>query len=211
MKENYESQLLALNPEPLPVPYGCLPYRDLVGLVSIDTVKTYERRLRELAKMLPYQISSWPCFGEYCEDGYSVDVGPLNYQLLYCERGRCDVREDCKNLVDLSYAIFSLVSPNLTTAASKLTKNLDGIKDQRLILWLRMSSEIYHLFQVNRCFGSRKLTDNLIWMCQELVRMGVSQNSSEAFNSERHIMQGLKLSGLPETLAADLYRELQNA
>ncbi len=113
------------------------------------------------------------------------EVGEFKRQLLYCERGSCDVRENCENL--------------------------DRIKDQRLLIWLRMSSEIYHMFQVNRYFGIRMLSSNVTWMCQELVRMGVFSNTLDAFKSELHIIKGLMLSGATSDFVSELYRELQNA
>jgi len=74
-----------------------------------------------------------------------------------------------------------------------------------------MSSEIYHLFQINKHFGIRRLNSNVAWMCEELVRMGVFQNTSDAFKSKAHIQKGLILSGLPSDFALSLYWELQNA
>ena len=190
---------------------GSIPFGDFAGLLSIKTNEEYQRSIRKLTNNLPYKTSSWPSFGEYVEDWYKVEVGEFKRQLLYCERGSCDVRENCENLVDLSYHILNVISPNLTLAASKTSENLDRIKDQRLLIWLRMSSEIYHMFQVNRYFGIRMLSSNVTWMCQELVRMGVFSNTLDAFKSELHIIKGLMLSGATSDFVSELYRELQNA
>ncbi|MGD9557963.1 MAG: hypothetical protein AB7V25_13150 [Mangrovibacterium sp.] len=209
--ENYEAQFLSITTEEMPAPKGGIPYAGLSVLISIKTTDEYERELRKLAKKLPYKTSSWPSFGQYVEDWYRVEVGEFKRQLQYCERGSCEVREDCENIIDLSYQILNVVSPSLTPSASKVAENLDRIKDQRLLIWLRMSSEIFHMYQVNKYFGTRMLNANVTWMCEELVRMGVFESTSAAFRSERHILQGLMLSGLPKSTASMLYQELLNA
>jgi len=208
--ENYEAKLLSLNPVELSPPKGNISFGDFAELISIKDNDTYERSLRSLVNNLPYKITLWPGFGKYTEDWYSVEVGEFKKQLLYCERGNCDVRENCENLIDLSYQILRVISPGFTSSASIITQKLDRIKDQRLLIWLRMSSEIYHMFQINRYFGTRMLNSNVTWMCEELVRMGVFSNTSDAFYSEEHIIKGLMLSGLPSQFASDLYLELKN-
>ena len=209
--ENYESKLLSVVIDEMPLIKGCIPYADFSSLVSIKAVDAYERALRDLAKKLPYETSSWPSFGQYNEDWYRVEVGEFKRELQYCERGSCQVRESCENLIDLSYQILNIVSPSLTPSASKVAETLDRIKDQRLLIWLGMSSEIFHMYQINNYFGTRMLNTNVTWMCEELVRMGVFGNTSDAFKSEKHIIQGLMLSGLPKSKALTLYLELQNA
>jgi len=209
--ENYEAQLLSISPDEIPSPNGSVSYGDLTALVSLKTTNDYERELRKLAKKLPYRTSSWPSFGQYTEDWYRVEVGEFKRQLQYCERGSCDVREDCENLIDLSYQIINIVSPDLTSSAIKIAERLDPIKDQRLLIWLRMSSEIFHMYQVNDYFGIRMLNANVTWMCEELVRMEVFNNTIDAFKSEQHIVQGLMLSGLPKSTASKLYMALENA
>lgn len=208
--ENYEAQLLSITTDEMLPPKGNIPYADLSALVSIKTTDAYERGLRKVAEKLPYSTESWPSFGLYVEDWYKVEVSEFKRQLQYCERGSCQVREDCENLIDLSYQILSVVSPGLTSSASKVAEGLDRIKDQRLLIWLRMSSEIFHMYQVNKYFGTRMLNANVTWMCEELVRMKVFSNTSEAFKSEKHILQGLMLSGMPKSMAAVLYHELKN-
>jgi hypothetical protein len=209
--ENYETQFLSITPDEMPSPKGSIPYGDLTALVSIKATDAYERELRKLAKKLPYKTSSWPSFGQYTEDWYKVEVGEFKRQLQYCERGSCQVREDCENIIDLSYQVLNIVSPGLTSSASKVAENLDRIQDQRSLIWLRMSSEIFHMYQVNNYFGIRMLNANVTWMCGELVRMGVFNNTSDAFKSEKHILHGLMLSGLPKSTASKFYQELQNA
>ena len=209
--ENYESKLLSVATDEMPLIKGCIPHADFSSLVSIKAVDAYERALRDLAKKLPYKTSSWPSFGQYNEDWYRVEVGEFKRELQYCERGSCQVRESCENLIDLSYQILNIVSPNLTPSASKVAETLDRIKDQRLLIWLRMSSEIFHMYQINSYFGIRMLNANVTWMCEELVRMGVFGNTADAFKSEKHIIQGLMMSGLPKSTALTLYLELQNA
>jgi hypothetical protein len=209
--ENYEAKLLSVTTDEMPSPKGCIPYADFSSLVSIKTVDAYERELRNLAKKLPYETSSWPSFGQYNEDRYRVEVGEFKRELQYCERGSCQVRESCENLIDLSYQILNIVSPNLTQSASKVAETLDRINDQRLLIWLRMSSKIFYMYQINNYFGIRMLNANITWMCEELVRMGVFGNTADAFKSEKHIIQGLMLSGLPKSTASTLYLYLLNA
>jgi len=132
--ENYEVKLLSLMPNELPAPKGHIPFADLVSLTSIQSNDIYERGLRQLANNLPYQTSLWPAFGEYLEDWYRIEIGEFKRQLLYCERGHCDVRKDCENLIELSYHILGIVSPALTPAATKIAKSLDRIQDQRLLI-----------------------------------------------------------------------------
>lgn len=206
--ENYEGQLLSITAEEMSVPKGAISFSDLSAMISIQTAGEYERELRKLAKKLPYKTSSWPVFGEYIEDWYRVEVGEFKYQLQYCERGGCKVRADCENIIDLSYQIQRIVSPRLTLSASKVAEILDKINDHRLLIWLRKSSEIFHMYQVNKCFGSRILYANVTWMSEELVRMGAFESAWAAFRSERHIVQGLSLSGLPKSMALMFYQEL---
>lgn len=209
--ENYESKLLSITTDEMPLTESCIPYADFSSLLSINIVETYEQELRQLAKKLPYKTSSWPSFGQYHEDSYRVELDEFKRELQYCERGHCDARENCENLIDLSYHILKIVSPGLTPSALKVAETLDQIQDQRLLIWLNMSSEIFHMYQINSYFGVRTLHANVTWMCEELVRMGVFSNTDEAFKSEKHIVQGLMLSGLPKSTASRLYQELKSA
>ena len=209
--EDYEAKLLSITADELPSPKGSIPFGKLVALVSMKTTNTYERELRKLAEQLPYKTALWPSFGQYVEDWYRVEIGQFKRELQYCERGGCEVREDCENLIDLSYQILNIISPGLTSSASRVAETLERIKDQRLLIWLRMSSEIFHMYQVNSYFGVRMLNTNVAWMCEELVRMGVFKSPADAFKSQKHIQQGLMLSGLPKRVASKLYQELQDA
>lgn len=208
--KNYKTKLLLVKPEELVWPKGNIPFGDLVGLASIKNNAEYERSLRKLADKLPYKTSFWPSFGKYIEDWYKVEISEFKKQLIYCERGAYDTRESCKNLIDLSYHIFSIVSPAMTPAALKIAEDFDYYEDQRLLVWLRMSSGIYHMFQVNKYFGMRMLNSNITWMCEELVRMGVFKSTSDAFKNEIYIVKGLMLSGLPKDFTIELYQELKN-
>jgi hypothetical protein len=208
---NYEAKLLSIVTDELPSPEGSISFAEFVGLVSIKTTDAYERELRKLAEKLPYKTVLWPSFGQYVEDWFRVEIGQFKRQLQYCERGGCDVREDCENLIDLSYHIFNIVSPALTPSASRAVEGLDQIRDQRLLIWLKMSSEIYHMYQVNSYFGVRMLNANVAWMCEELVRMGVFKTPSDSFKSRKHILKGLMLSGMPSRTGSKLYQELQDA
>ena len=209
--ENYEIQLLELRTKELSTPKSHISYNHLATLASIESSKEYEKEIYRLAKHLPMQISNWPSFGEYTEDWYNVEINGLKNQLQYCERGSYDIRKDCENQIDLCFYILHVVLSGFTPSALEISQNLDRIKDQRILIWLRMSSEIYFMFQVNQFFGKRVLIKNITWMCQELVRMGVFKTTSEALDSEKHIIKGLCLSGLPDLMAKELYQELKYA
>lgn len=204
----YESKLLSLTVEELPIPKSFIPYANLSALLSIEKIDIYENELRKLAKRLPYETTSWPSFGEYVENHIRVNINAFQYHLLHCERGSCQVIEDCKNIIDLSYQILKIVSPSKTPSALKIAESLDRILDQRLLIWLSMSSEIFYMYNVNKYFGTRALYTNVTWMCEELVRMGVFEDAFTAFCSKKHIVHGLTLSGLPKSTASKFYEEL---
>ena len=195
----------------MPIPEGHIPFANWSVLFSLKVTDLYQIELRKLVNKLPFNTSSWPSFDQYIDDCYKVEIGEFKRQLLYCERGNCQVRENCENLMDLSYHILNIISPSFTSSAAKVVENLDRIKHQRLLIWLRMSSEIFHMYQVNKYFGTRKLNANVTWMCEELVRMQVFNTTSDAFKSEKHIQHGLMLSGLPKSIASMLYQELKSA
>ncbi|MDA7761626.1 hypothetical protein N8927_00320 [Crocinitomicaceae bacterium] len=209
--ENYERQLLSINPIELPKPESSLPYQQLLTLTSIESSNEYEKEVIKLAQQIPFNISKWPSFGSYSEDWFNVEVSVFKNQLQYCERGSFDIRENCQNQIVLFYQILDAVMPRLTSSAIETSNKLDRIKDQRLLIWLRMSSKIYLMYKVNEFFGKSMLTKNTIWMCQELVRMGVFKSTIDAFNSEKHIIKGLSICGTPIETAKKLYNEIKNA
>ena len=209
--ENYESKLITLRPNAIPLKTGCIPYSDFAPLISIISAEVYERKLHQLARKLPHETLHWPRFGQYNDYGYKVELGETLYELKYCERGSCELIEKCENIIDLSYQIFKAATPSGTSSTSTIIESLDSIKDQRLIIWLRMSSEIFRMYEINNYFGLRTLNLNVTWMCEELVRMGAFRNTYDAFKSEKHIVQGLMLSGLAKSTASTLYQELQHA
>ena len=140
-----------------------------------------------------------------------VELSEFRYNLLYCERGSSELRNKCANVIDLVFEILRIVAPGYTEAASTIAASLDRMADQRLLIWLSMSSEIFHMYQVNKYFGLRAAAYNVTWMCEELVRMGVFSNESEAFESEEHILKGLMISGLPNQYARRVIHELKDA
>ena len=209
--ENYKSKLLSLEPSLYSSPKGSLSFDDLLELSPLRETALFEKKIRALSKKLPFKTSYWPSFGSYTEDWYKVSVSEFEYQLSYCERGGCDLRADCETPIDLAFEIFKIVSPTYTTVAADIAAKLDRIADQRLIIWLRMSSEIFHMFQINKTFGIRAASLNITWMCEELVRMGVFSTPSEAFKEEKHIAKGLMLSGLPSEETTDIVEKFKNA
>lgn len=209
--ENYEKRLFDIKPSELSKPVSCISYQQLAILASIESSKKYEVEVNKLTELLPFKVSKLPSFGEYTEDWFNVEVNTWKNQLQYCERGRTDIRKNCENQIFLYYYILDAVMPSLTSSAMEIFKKLDQIKDQRLIIWLSMSSKIYLMYQVNKYFGKSMLIKNTTWMCQELVRMGIFKTTSEAFNSEKHIIHGLRISGAPIEFAKELYTELKFA
>jgi len=202
--ENYKSKLFSLEPSSYSAPKASLSFDDLLELSPLREADLFEKKIRSLSKKLPFKTSSWPSFGNYTEDWFKVSVSEFDFQLSYCERGGCDLRANCETPIDLAFEIFKIVAPTYTDVAAEIAEKLDRITDQRLIIWLRMSSEIFHMFQINKTFGIRAASLNITWMCEELVRMGVFSTPSEAFKEEKHITKGLVLSGLPSEEATDI-------
>ncbi|NLR91731.1 hypothetical protein [Flammeovirga agarivorans] len=207
--KNYEEQLLSISAEELPKPMSILPYQELITLTSIQSSKDYEIELIKLSEKLPFKISKLPTFGGYSEDWFNVEVNGFKHQLQYCERGSLDILKDCHNQLELFFEILNAVIPSFTSSAIEIANTLDVIKDQRLLIWLRMSSKIYFMYQVNHFFGKSMLTQNVTWMCQELVRMGIFETEKQAFNSKEHIIKGICLCGTPNDMAESLYHELK--
>jgi hypothetical protein len=209
--ENYEDKLLSLEARVLASPKTSIPYGKLMELVSINESAVLEKAMKKLAQGLPFPTHSWPAFGRYVEDWYMVELSEFQCNLHYCERGGYDLRHKCVNIIDLVFEIFRIVAPGYTEAAKTIAASLDPIADQRLLIWLHRSSEIFHMHQVNEYFGLRVTSDNVTWMCEELVRMGVFSNETEAFESEKHILQGLRISGMPSERARRLLNQLKDA
>jgi hypothetical protein len=209
--ENYEDKLLSLQAQVLDLPQTSIPYGKLVKLVSIDEPAVFEKAIKKLAQDLPFETHSWPSFGRYVEDWYMVELSEFKCNLLYCERGGYELRNKCANVIDLVFEILRIVAPGYTEAASTIAASLDHIADQRLLIWLHRSSEIFHMHQVNEYFGFRVAMYNVTWMCEELVRMGVFSNESDAFESEVHILKGLMVSGMPYEYTRRLIHQLKDA
>jgi hypothetical protein len=209
--ENYLDKLLSLQAQVLDSPKTSIPYGKLLKLVSITESARLEKAFKELAQDLPFKTNSWPHFGRYVEDWYMVELSEFKCNLLYCERGGYDLRNKCADVIDLVFEILRIVAPGYTEAASTIAAGLDQIADQRLLIWLHRSSEIYQMYQVNEYFGLRVATYNVTWMCEELVRMGVFSNESDAFESEQHILKGLMISGMPHEHARRLIHQLKDA
>lgn len=209
--ENYESKLLEIKSAKLTKPISRIHYRQLTSLTSIESSKEYGNEVKRLADLLPFKVNRWPSFGDYSDDWFKVEVNEFDNQLQYCERGSIDIRQNCSNQIDLFFYILDAVMPSFTSSAIELSNELDRIKDQRLLLWLSMSSKIYLMYQVNEYFGLKALIKNVTWMCQELVRMGVFKTTSEAFKSDKHILSGLSICGMPIEIAKELYNKLNYA
>ena len=193
---------------PLPAPTTSIPFSDLTSLLPLRDHHAYATQLQALAQQLPYPISRWPAFGEYAEDWLSVEISEFKQQLFYCERGGYTLQASSENLIDLSYQIFRAIIPAMTPSTQQAAATLDRIKDQRQLIWLRMSSEIYRMFQINPQFGMRTAYANVAWMCEELVRAGTFPTPQAAFNNREAILHGLTLSGLPHAYAANVYEQL---
>jgi hypothetical protein len=208
-------QLLSLQPAPplapLPAPQAALPYPALLELLIHEDSASFGNALRALAERLPFKTGNWPQFGGgYVDDWFMVEATPFKKHLYYCERGSSDLRKTCDTLLDLAYEIFRLVIPGYTAPAKALADTLHPLADQRLLLWLHMSSGIYHMYQVNPLFGLRTASHNVTWMCEELVRMGAFATPAQAFAEQAHVLKGLTLSGLPLDEAQRIYTQLDH-
>lgn len=207
--ENYLNKLLALQPQVLDEPKASITYSNLIPSTSIHEPSLFEIAIKKLAEELPFKTNNFPSFGQYIEDWCMVELSEFKRNILYCERGGYDLRSKCVDEIDLAFEIFRIVMPAFTSSASEIAKNLDRLADQRLLIWLRMSSEIYQMYQINQYFGLRVATYNVTWMCEELVRMGVFTNESEAFANEEYIRKGLMLSGMPSQFARNLLSSIK--
>jgi hypothetical protein len=209
--ENYAEKLLSLQAQVLEPPKTSVPFGRLMKLASMEEPTLLEKAIKKLAQDLPFQVSSWPGFGQYVEDWYMVELSEFKCNLLYCERGGYELRNKCEDVIDLVFEILRIVTPVYTESARTIAASLDRIADQRLLIWLRMSSEIFYMYQVNEYFGLRLAAYNVTWMCEELVRMGVYSNESDALEDQKYILKGLMISGMPMEYANRLLQQLKNA
>ena len=203
--ENYESKLLGLDPIPTARVTSTVKLSELMKYVSVRETEEFEKTIRSLAQKLPFRVSEWPSFDAYVEDWYKVETTQFQFKIFYCERGGYDLRVSCDNFFDAAYEVFKIVIPSFTRSAGLLAARLDHIADQRLLIWLRMSSEIYHMQQINDLLGRRMAAYNVAWMSEELVRMGVADHPGTAFRKKDHILKGLTLSGYPLEQANEIY------
>jgi hypothetical protein len=209
--ENYEKKLLSIKVTECPLNESIFSVAELISFSLIKNIKDFETTILSLVKRLPFQISKLPSFGLYVEDWFKIEVNMYGYELIYCERGSYDTREKCEKFIDIAYEIFRIISPTLTKPSEDIALTLDKIVDQRLMIWLKLSSEIYHMFLINRFYGYKSATKNITWMCEELVRMGVADNLENAFNKKDHMIKGITLSGLPISIANEIYYKLRDA
>jgi hypothetical protein len=209
--ENYEEKLLSIESTDGEQINAVFSFSELMKFSSIRDVNDFEKLIKSLARKLPFKTNSWPRFGNYVEDWYKVEVTQINYNIYYCERGGCDIRNQSDNFFDAAYEIFKIVAPEYTEIANTFAIDLDRIADQRLLIWLRSSSEVYHMLQTNEIYGLRSAADNVTWMCEELVRMGITDSLEDAFNKKTHIIKGLSLSGLSLQQANEIYNRLGNS
>jgi|GEM_PF-2023628 hypothetical protein len=207
--QNYIDKLLSLQTQVLDAPKISIPYDKLIKLVSLHESAVFETEIKRLAEDLPFKTNALPSFGQYVDDWYMVELGEFKCNIFYCERGGFDLRSKCVNNIDLSFEIFRIIIPGYTASAAAIAKQLDSIADQRILIWLKMSSEIYYMYQVNAYFGLRVATYNVAWMCQELVRMGVFTNELDAFVNEEYILKGLMLSGMPNEFTRKIIEQIK--
>ncbi|MFH2040372.1 MAG: hypothetical protein ABIJ65_13155 [Chloroflexota bacterium] len=206
--ENYEKKLLEIVPLPTERVSGVIQSSELMEYVSIQNAEEMENAIRSLVQKLPFGISFWPSFDSYIDDWYKVEVTPFRYNIFYCERGGYDLRFTCSNFFDAAFEVFKIMIPSYTRTSRLIAAKLDQIADQRLLIWLRMSSEIYHMHQINELFGRRMAVANIAWMSEELVRMGVADHPATAFRKKEHILKGLTLSGYPLEQANEIYNRI---
>jgi len=209
--ENYEKKLLSIKVTESPLNESIFSVAELISFSLIKNTKDFETTIVSLVRRLPFQVPKLPSFGLYVEDWFKIEVNLYGYELIYCERGNYDIRERSDNFFDITFEIFRIISPSLTESAKNIASTIDKIEDQRLLIWLQMSSEIYYMFKINEFYGYKSSTKNITWMCEELVRMGVAENLQNAFNKKDHIIKGITLSGIPITKANEIYNKLKNA
>ncbi len=206
--ENYENKLLGIVPIPTERVTSTIQLSELMEYVSIHASGEFEIAIRSLVQKLPFGITNWPSFDAYVEDWYLVEVTPFHYNLFYCERGGHDLRVTCSNFMDAAFEVFKIMIPSFTRTSNLIAAKMDHLADQRLLIWLRMSSEIYHMYQINELFGRRMAVTNIAWMSEELVRMGVADHPATAFRKKEHILKGLTLSGFPLEQANEIYNRI---
>ena len=205
--QNYVEKLLELDPiQPIYTPNSA-PLQLLTAYKATGDAKVLEAMLRALAQRLPYFLGQWPSFSDYEDDWYLVQATFLHFDVVYCERGGLDKRKTGLNFVEVTYEIFKIAQPIYSREAETLAAALERINDQRLLIWLRMASQIKHMFEVNHHFGWRSFYANVMWMCEELVRMGVCNTAAEGFEQREVIIHALKIGGLPEEVAQSMYEQ----
>ena len=209
--ENYEKKLLSIITTESQLNDSIFSVAELMSFSSIRNIKDFEAAVHSLVERLPFQVSKLPSFGLYLEDWFKIEVNLYGYELIFCERGSYDIKEKSDNFFDIAFEIFRIIFPSLTEPAKNIASTFDRIDDQRLMIWLQMSSEIYYMFIINEFYGYKSSTNNITWMCEELVRMGVAENLQNAFNKKDHIIKGITLSGIPISKANEIYNKLKNA
>lgn len=209
--ENYENKLLSIKTIESTLYENSISSTELISFSSVRNIEDFEKVIHDLTKRLPFRIDKLPSFGLYVDDWYKIEVNQYEYKLIYCERGNNDIREKRNSFFDIAYEVFRITCPSLTEPAEEIATKLDRIIDQRLMIWLQMSSEIYYMFVINKFYGYKSAIKNITWMCEELVRMGVAENLQSSISKKDHIIKGITLSGIPFSKANEIYNKLKNA
>jgi hypothetical protein len=210
MAFNDKNNFLSIKATKLTAPRPQLNTVDLFKLLSLKDSKSYKKELLDLAFKTSLETScgSLSFDSELLTngvEGHYLIYKEFTFQYAYSERGSTSIIAKCNNLIELTYYFFKHYIMKHTSSTAEIFKTLDRIDDHRLLIWLRMSAEIYNMFQINKSYGEKTLKCNIIWMCEELVRMKLFTCPSKALRNKQYIIHGLKLSGMPESFAQQIY------
>lgn len=212
MNTKSKNTLFSIETDELPSPTSRINTPDLFKLLPLEDNFAYEKELLNLsAKASLKETNSLSFDHEAFHNGHEGSF--LIYQghclqYAYSERGSKDILANCENLIDLSYYFFSHHISSTTSSTSALLKSFNQSKNDRIPIWLNKSSFVYNMFCINSIYGQKALENAVIWMSQELVRMGNFTCPSNALISEFHIIHGLTLSGMPKSYAQKLYYQI---
>jgi len=185
-----------------------IPIAELIRHGECRDEAGFETAIRKLTSRLPFPVEFWPVFGEYREEHWAVDVTPWEYAFLYCERGHRDLRATEKDFVGAFYQTMKLLVPPYTGCAAHLASTLHPLDHLQSLRWLQSSSEIALHFQINETFGLRTASHNLLWMCEDLVRLGLASDPGEAFRQKDRLVHALRLGGMSRTMAERLHARM---
>lgn len=187
----YSERLFALQPSVEPLEPAIFSDADFQAWQTVSNVTDAEQRLSELAVKTPFANKRLPSFDDYQEDWYWIRPAEKAklFDVIYCERGTLSTHyRDCTFPL-VVHAVADLCLPPISHAAVTLAADLDSIKDQRIILWLKQSCVLRQMYELHPQLGNHHAVTTIKWMREELARMGVEVKDT-------HLIRGLMLSGI---------------